>query len=177
MLPAKLQRSSEGCCFALVEQRVISVLEEYVKGFSITERKDKPAENSIIPFKEKALKKKLDEVSQLTTQKNNLHDLLERGAYDIDTFMERQKNIVERIKKFEEEARQLKEEIYKEEMKNKNVNEFVPKLKKVLEGYRQTNDIEKKNRLLKTVLEKATYLRKQEWTKRDHFEIQVYLKI
>jgi site-specific DNA recombinase len=161
----------------LVEERILSVLEEYVKGFDITGTAERAKETSLIPFKEKALKKKQEEINELAKQKSNLHDLLERGHYDIDTFMERQNNVVERMKKLDTETRQLQEEIYKEEMKNKNIHEFVPKLKKVLEGYRQTNDIGRKNRLLKNVLEKATYLRKQEWTKKDQFEIQVYLKI
>ncbi|MGZ4161545.1 MAG: recombinase family protein, partial [Neobacillus sp.] len=167
----------KGAALPIVEERILSALEEYVKEFKIPERLESPKENSIIPFKGKAVEKKQKEIDELSKQKSNLHDFLERGVYDIDTFMERQQNIVERMKKLEEEIKQLNEEIYKEEMKEKNIHEFVPKVKKVLEAYRKTDEIEKKNRLLKSVLEKATYLRKKEWTKKDHFDIQVYLKI
>ena len=59
----------------------------------------------------------------------------------------------------------------------KNVNEYVPKVTHVIEAYHKTSDIEKKNRLLKSILEKATYLRRQEWKKRDQFTIQLYPKI
>lgn len=167
----------KGASLPLVEERIISVLEEYIKEFEIKGHTDRPKETSTIPFKAKALRKKQEEISELNKQKSNLHDFLERKVYDIDTFMERQQNIVERIKKLENEATQLKNEMQKEEMRAKNIFEFVPKVKKVLEAYRQTDDIEKKNRLLKTILERATYLRKKEWTKKDHFEIQIYLKI
>jgi DNA invertase Pin-like site-specific DNA recombinase len=167
----------KGAALPIVEERILTVLEEYIKEFDISNRLEKPVENSIIPFKGKAVEKKQKELEELTKQKSNLHDFLERGVYDIDTFMARQQNIVDRMRKLEEETRQLKEEIYKEEMKNKNIFEFVPKVKKVLHAYRQTTDVEKKNRLLKTVLEKATYLRKQEWREKDHFEIQLFPKI
>lgn len=45
--------------------------------------------------------------------------------------------------------------------KEKHIHEFVPKTKTVLETYYATKEIEKKNHLLKSVLEKVTYLRKK----------------
>ncbi|KAF6511170.1 Site-specific recombinase [Geobacillus stearothermophilus] len=103
--------------------------------------------------------------------------MLERGVYTIETFLERQQTIVSRIKKTQEEIDQLREEIAKEQLKEKNINEYIPTVKKVLDAYRLTDDVEKKNRLLKSVLEKATYLRKPEWTKKDQFTIQLYPRI
>lgn len=50
--------------------------------------------------------------------------------------------------------------------------EFVPKVKNVLAAYYATEDIENKNLLLKSILEKATYLRKK-----DEFVVQLYPKI
>ncbi len=161
----------------IVEERILTVLEKYIKELEITESNQVEQDRSIIPFKEKAVEKKKKELNELTAQKNNLHDLLERKVYDIDTFMERQLNIVERMDKLKEEIAQLKEEIQKEIQKDKNINEFVPAVKKVLEAYQHTNDIEKKNRLLKSVLEKATYLRKRDWVKKDQFQIKIYPKI
>jgi chromosome segregation ATPase len=140
------------------------------------QKKYQPNEIDLAPLKA-AIGAKQKELDELAKQKSNLHDLLERGHYDYDTFMERQSSVVERMNKFEEEIRLLKEEIQKEEMKEKNSKEFVPAVKKVIEAYRHTDDVEKKNRLLKSILEKATYLRKKEWTKRDQFVIQVSLKI
>lgn len=50
-------------------------------------------------------------------------------------------------------------------------------MKSVLEAYHSTNDIDKKNRLLKSVIDRATYLRKTEWRKPGEFEIKLYTKI
>ncbi|MGM2776533.1 recombinase family protein, partial [Bacillus cereus group sp. Bce015] len=61
--------------------------------------------------------------------------------------------------------------------KEKHMHEFVPKIRNVLEAYYVTEDIDKKNHLLKSVLEKATYLRKTTWNRRDEFVIELYTKI
>lgn len=168
----------KGASLHLVEARILESLQEYVDHFEVHEETKKKTENtSVIPLKEKAIEKKKKEIAELNAQKNNLHDLLERGVYDIDTFVERQQNIVERIKKLQDEINTLQKEIHKEQIEEKNVHEFVPKVKSVLEAYRHTDDIEKKNRLLKTILDKATYLRKTDWTKRDQFQIQLFPKI
>lgn len=167
----------KGALLPIVEEKILTVLEKYLDEFEITGQQKQHIDKSDMFLKQQAIDKKSKELDELTKQKNNLHDLLERGVYDIDTFMSRQQNISERMKKLEEEMLILKDEIAKEEMKEKNLNEYVPKAKKVLEAYRHTSDIEKKNKLLKSILEKATYLRKKEWKEKDHFIIQLYPKI
>jgi site-specific DNA recombinase len=169
-----IQRS---CAIALVEERVITSLEGYVEDFEVEGQKNKIVDDTVISLREKAILKKQKELGELSGQKNNLHDLLEQKVYDVQTFMERQKYLVEKMSKLEDEIQVLQEEIEKEQMRNKNVVEFVPKVKLVIEAYKRTDDIEKKNRLLKSILEKATYLRKKEWTKKGQFEIQLYPKI
>jgi|UPI0004251CFD site-specific DNA recombinase len=54
----------------------------------------------------------------------------------------------------------------------KERNEYVPNIKNVLSAYHETDDI-KKNRLLKSVLEKATYLRK----KADESKVELFPRI
>lgn len=113
-----------------------------------------------ITLQQKALEKKEQQINDLHRQKNNLHDLLEKGIYDIDTFLERQKSIVIRLKTTKEEIQQLEHEI-----------------KHVLEAYYATKEIEKKNHLLKSVLEKVTYLRKKSWQRKDEFVVELYTRI
>lgn len=167
----------KGASLALVENRILQGLKEFIDTLEVQEEVAKKEEQSVIPFKEKAIKKKEKELAELQLQKSKLHDFLERGIYTIEIFMERQQNITERIKKLETEIKQLQEEIQIEEYKNKSIDVFVPKVKNVLDAYHTTTDIEKKNRLLKSVLEKATFLRKIEWTKQDQFLIHLYPKI
>lgn len=168
----------KGASLTLVEERLLQGLKEIVETFEIESDmiQVKSKNTNQTPLKEKAIDRKLIELEELQKQKSSLHDLLERGIYDIDTFMDRQKSIVERIKIAEEEIYQLQSEIMKEKKNEENITKFVPKLKNVLAAYHATNDIENKNRLLKTILEKATYLRKKEWNKKDEFMIQLFPK-
>jgi site-specific DNA recombinase len=91
--------------------------------------------------------------------------------------MDRQQNLTARINALQEEVRVLTSEIQKEEIRDNGVNEYLPQLRSVIDGYKTTDSIEKKNALLKEVLDKVTYLRKKEWTKRDEFELVLYPKL
>lgn len=168
----------KGAILGLVEERIIQGLEELVGHIEIQENMiDKRETNSTVPLKEKAKEAKEKELNELDQQKERLHDFLERGVYTIEVFLERQQNLVERIKQIQKEIQVLEQEIEKEKFKENNITQYLPTVKKVLVAYKETDDIEKKNRLLKSILEKVTYLRKKEWTKKDQFKIELYPKI
>jgi chromosome segregation ATPase len=132
-----------------------------------------PATDDEIPYKKLLVESKKEEIAQLETQKSNLHDLLEQKVYDVNTFIDRQQKLVERINVIQEEVRNLMSEIQKEELRHTSVTDILPQLQTVIAEYWNAN-IETRNQMLKTVLEKATYLRKKEWTKPDQFMIQLY---
>ncbi len=159
----------------IVEERVLQELENFIRKFEV----DSPVEkkDNIIPIKEKVVAKKKKELAELRIQKNDLHDFLEKKVYDIKTFLERQDIVLGKIKDVESVISELEEEIQIEQMKIKNTVEYIPALRNVVEAYRYTDDIEKKNRLLKSILEKATYKRKKDWSKQDEFEIHLYPRI
>ncbi|ALC92087.1 recombinase [Bacillus sp. FJAT-18017] len=160
----------------LVEERILNSLEEYVKEFEVKVSHSAEREN-LSPQLGKLLLKKEKEKAEYTKQKNKLHDFLERGIYDIDTFMERQATIGDNLKTIEAEMKSIQDEIEIERVREKQVLDFLPRTLKVLETYRQTDDIVKKNQLLKSVLEKVTYRRHPDSKKSDEFEIQLYLNI
>jgi site-specific DNA recombinase len=166
----------KGAGMSLVEQRLIELLSEYAIDIAVSYTKQTPVNDGEIPYKKILVANKQEEASQLNTQKSNLHDLLEQKVYSIDTFLERQQNLTVRIDGLEEEIRNLLSEIQKEETRNSGVNELLPQLQTILSEYWDA-DIETRNQMLKTVLEKATYLRKKEWSKPDEFIITFDPKI
>lgn len=163
----------KGSAFNIVEQRLLEGLATMAKRIDESIKNDEPSDINDAPYKQLLIDKKQCEVDELLVQKSKLHDLLERGVYDIDTFMDRQQNISKRIDGLQEEIRGIQNEIQKEELRKNSTDDFLPQLKSVLESYNDA-DIERKNALLKTVLVKATYLRKKEWTKPDEFVLQLY---
>ncbi|MCX2829455.1 recombinase family protein [Bacillus pseudomycoides] len=168
----------KGASLSLVEQRILDGLKQIIESFEIQENMvQKEISSNNIHLQQKALEKKEQQINDLQKQKSNLHDFLEKGVYDVDTFLERQKSIAVRLKTTQEAIEELKHEIKKILKKEKHIHEFVPRIKNVLEAYYATNDIEKKNHLLKSVLEKVTYLRKKEWKRKDEFVVELYTKI
>ncbi|MEH7461437.1 recombinase family protein [Bacillus thuringiensis] len=168
----------KGASLALVEQRILDGLKQIIESFEIQENMmQKKKANNNIHLQQKALEKKEQQISDLQKQKSHLHDLLEKGIYDVDTFLERQKSIAMRLKTTQGEIKKIRNEIENMLEKEKHIHEFVPKIKSVLEAYYATNDIEKKNYLLKSILEKVTYLRKKDWKRKDEFVVQLYTRI
>lgn len=165
----------KGCSFKLVENRILLTLENIINQFDLPEKVEKKT-NSSKP-KEKALAELEKEKKELVVQNDNIHDLLEKGIYDIKTFLQRQQVIKEKMDGLDFKIEEIENEIHQDKMQQQAKNEYVPKIKSVLEAYHSTDDVEKKNRLLKSVIDKSTYLRKKEWTKKDQFEIRLYTKI
>jgi site-specific DNA recombinase len=166
----------KGSALAIVEERLLQSLELFANELEV-QAEEAPVSSDDTPYMKNLIEKKNGELAELESQKSRLHDFLERGVYDIDTFMDRQQNLTARINALQEEVRVLTSEIQKEEIRDNGVNEYLPQLRSVIDGYKTTDSIEKKNALLKEVLDKVTYLRKKEWTKRDEFELVLYPKL
>lgn len=162
----------KGAALELVEERVLQGLEKILGQFDFEEERiETPNQISI---KQKSLDKQKRELVKLETQKDNLHDLLERGVYDMNTFLERQHIVVERIQEQLQMIHTLEVEIKKEKMKEKHGGKVIPKILSVVNAYQNIDNVEEKNKLLKSVLIKATYRRKKEWIKKDEFVIQLF---
>lgn len=166
----------KGSNFNLIEARILTTLETLINQFELPANVQKKI-NSTIKSKEKALISLEKEKREIEDQNNNIHDLLEKGIYDIGTFLQRQQIIKEKLEGINNKIQSIQEEIIQERRQQEAHTSFIPKVKSVLEAYHSTNEIEKKNRLLKSVIQKATYLRKTDWLKTDQFEIKLYTKI
>lgn len=116
------------------------------------------------------------ESKELNKQKNNLHDFLERGIYDIDTYLERTKVLSLKSDENKKAIDNILELIKNEKSIDINYTELVPNLKTTLENYTKTDDVQLKNYLLKNIIEEITYY-KEKGKKTAKFEIDIKLKI
>lgn len=166
----------KGAVLELVEGAVLDGLREIVDQ---TEFKTSRKQNghSLLPVKKTALESKEKELIDMHTQKEKLHDLLEKGIYDESTFLERFKVLSDKIKEIKQIVDKLSEEVKEEELKRTNIVQFLPQVRKVLSIYDTTESIEKKNQLLKSVIEKVIYQRDPEWNKKDQFELNIYPRV
>ncbi|MBO5408923.1 MAG: recombinase family protein [Clostridia bacterium] len=110
------------------------------------------------------------ELKKLFIQKENLHNLLEQGVYDIETFVERNKVISDRIDTLHQELQTCK--------KGEAVIDYAAtkeRIRYVLSIYDSSN-ISDKNVYMKSILEKVVYNKEKHWSGSSAFELGIYIK-
>lgn len=100
-------------------------------------------------------------------QDAKLHDLLEQGVYDIDTFLQRHGVLVDRIKHYEEVLSSIRP------TKQLDTDAMADRVEYVLSAYHGATP-EERNHLLKSVVEKIVY-HKEKGAKPADFTLDVYL--
>ncbi|MCL6587806.1 MAG: recombinase family protein [Anoxybacillus sp.] len=176
-MQCRAEKTQKSAKMEYVEEAVIEGLRELLKQLNIASKQRKKEQPLIRNF-DKLLEEKQKELAELEKQKENLHDLLEQGVYDVHTFMSRQQRLGERIREKQQEIMVIGEQMEKEKEKtNKNIEVYTKQIEHVVDAYLSTEDAEKKNHLLKSVLEKVTYRRPLESTDPKDFTIQLYPKI
>lgn len=117
-----------------------------------------------------------NELNKISLQLNNLYDLLEQGIYSKEVFAERLNILNTKSSEINKEIQILESE-YKKLSNTKNNKEIlVPKIENVILSYYETNDIELKNKLLKSVLQKVEYIKINPKNK-DDFQLKLFPKL
>ncbi|WP_052012400.1 recombinase family protein [Alicyclobacillus hesperidum] len=118
-----------------------------------------------------------EEISNLEKQCENLHDLLERGVYTVEVFLERSRRIGERLDMAKQELSEAKAELAKREQLKEQRQKLIPAIANVVKEYNRTENIEAKNKLLKSVLREVRYHRLKEWPLDRPFELELIVRI
>ncbi|SDI17668.1 Site-specific DNA recombinase [Alteribacillus persepolensis] len=124
----------------------------------------------------KTIQQQKNELKELNKQKMKLFDLLERDIYNEETFLERSQHITERIKETENQMEENKKELELLQDQEAAQEQIIPHVENVLHLYPQTEDIKKKNTLLKSVVEKAVY-KKTKQQRLDNFELTIFPRL
>src|SRR5690606_13730812 len=92
-------KNNYGSPLSVVESEIITALREWLDEYRVKIEPEKKEGTNILPslIKQKAAAEQ---------QKARLHDLLEQGVYDIDTFLARSKVLTNRIEKLEAAIRE-----------------------------------------------------------------------
>ncbi|WP_291560719.1 recombinase family protein, partial [Clostridium sp. UBA2485] len=158
--------------FSEIEKDILDGLEEYFKNYKKMQFENKNKNNDDTKMYEKQLSILQKELLTLNEQKLKLFDFLERGIYDDDTFLERSKNLDGRMGKTNETIKKIESIINKNKI---SVSEHdILELENLIAGYKKTNDIKKKNKLMKAAVNKIEFKK----TKRgEDFEITLFPKV
>lgn len=165
-----------------VEERVLDSLKTWLAEYKLQwYNQDKPkAKKNVISLKEKSLQILKKEHGTLSVQLNKTYDLLEQGIYTTEQFLDRSKNLTERMNKNEAEQQDLNLDINYTRQQEENRQYIVPKVEHLLSVYHTLPSAKAKNDMLKQVIEKVVYLKTKNgrWhNSPDDFEITLYPKI
>lgn len=160
-----------------VEKKLLESLKIY---FDDLELKLKEKKNVNLDFERKSLININKEIEKTNKKISSLHDLLEEGIYSKEMFLERSNLLQEQLKELNKNYNNINDSILEKERFEKNKKEIIPQAKKVLKLYDKETDIEYKNALLKSILEKVTYLKTEKEKKgnnrKDNFTLKIYIK-
>ncbi|WP_283705738.1 recombinase family protein [Clostridium perfringens] len=156
--------------FDNVESDCLKYLRDYLTDYTAEiKNKIKESDNNIYISQISQLKK---ELTALNNQRLKLFDLLERNLYDEDTFLERSKNINDRIETVSSTLKSIEKLLNKKS--KASYEEDIKFFKSVLDAYDETEDISKKNSLLKSILFKIEYTKTK---KGKDYEIKLFPKL
>ncbi|MBQ3011602.1 MAG: recombinase family protein [Clostridia bacterium] len=170
------------CNLHYVEERILAGLAEWLSNYRLKWETGVPTSLAASQLKRKknAAKRLRSELATLDKQLNNVHDLLEQGVYSTDQFLERSRSIAERTQAARDSLEAVEAEIVLETNREENQKNIIPKVERLLEVYHILPDAKAKNDMLKSVLEKAVYLREKSTRWRgspDDFELVLYPKL
>ncbi|OMF09583.1 recombinase family protein [Paenibacillus amylolyticus] len=168
---------------SVVEKKVVEALEVWLKSYKTKWRQSEIKTKSSTDLENlqiSALKAIEKEITELTKQLSNLHDLLEQGIYSTETFLDRSQKLSQRLAAAQKNKADIKVSITTSSERNVAKEILIPKFEHVIDTYYLTDDPELRNNLLKEVLEKFTY-EKNKGTRwhgsPDDFVLKIFPKI
>ena len=158
----------KGCCsstkFELVEQRVLSYLEEALVKLELEQQSGAARDTSVLDSALEALKK---ELAAAQRQKSRLYELLELEEYDLPTFRERMSAVKEKIAGLERRQRETEHAIRDAQLADPAA--LATKIRAVLDAYAAA-DPAGRNAMLKSVISTITY-QKEKKSRQSAFQL------
>ncbi|AEI39756.1 recombinase family protein [Paenibacillus mucilaginosus] len=170
--------------FYVVEERLLQSLNELLFKIRreldttpLSEENDQTElRTSLLRDQLKNLMKKRDELS---LQKGNLHDLVERGIYSTEDYLERSKVLTKKLSEINESLRTAEKELQEEQRRADHRAELVPVIEKVLQEYTAAASAAEKNALLRSIISQVSYRKERggRWSgAQDSFVLKVFPK-
>lgn len=154
-----------------IEEYVLKFLEEILSNCTSTIKNHVQNENN---EKAELIKNSITALQRtikgLKAQRASLHDFLEKGVYDIPTFLERSNILADKINKAETAVTEKQEQLSNIES-SPPIKEAVPILKKLLNNY-YTLSVAEKNDLYKQIIKRMTYSHTKE-QKSNEFSLEI----
>lgn len=159
-LRCKQCKDNRGAKVDIVEQEIINYLKAFVDVYADTIPTMSIIENTenekIINYRRLLVNLEKESLT-LASQKEKLHDLLEKGIYDVDTYLDRSKALAAKIYEIKDTIIKIQKDINIESEISISYSRLLPAIRYMLLDYESSEDINYKNALLKTVIANIVY--------------------
>ena len=156
----------------VVEAKVIEGIHDILSNIEVEPVTE---ENNILEGLLNQRQKLEKDLEELVTQRNSLHELLEKRIYTPEVFLERQQVINIEIDAIKEKQLLLDEDIEREINKHNNAKNLKPLIMDCMSIYFKSNPTQK-NRLLRSFIDKITYQRHKKDNLIKDIVIEIFLK-
>ena len=151
---------------------------EWVKGYKLNAEIDLSGDD--IELLKNGLNIKMVELSALQDQHTRQYDLLEKGIYTAEVFLERSAAIQSKIDTISTDIQTIKEQITYEEARSASRKDFIPKCEDLLDRY-DILSVTQKNALWKELIERVVYEKhtknRKGKGKEVNFSLSIYPKV
>ena len=160
-----------------VEERLLDSLKQLLNDYKLKVINDDNTDiDSLIDMNNKSISEFENQLEKSKAQLNKTYDLLEQEIYTKETFLERSNFLKHQMEDITEHIKQLEKE-NKQILKRKNNKKIlIPKIENVIDTYYEVEDVELKNKLLKSILTRVEYFKINPKNK-DDFKLKLYPKL
>ncbi len=162
------QCPTTGIYIPTLERTLLEVMEGWYIEYSSPQHTESPQADAPPTA---AIERQLE---SLQTQMSRIHDFLEQGIYTPAVFVQRRDELNARIASAEEELQRLKTKPTTAEI----IRSQLPQIRRVLDSYPLTTDLESKNMLLKSVISHVDYHKTHKCTRAenpsDYMTLDIY---
>lgn len=165
----------------LVEKKLLKTLDKWLKNYKLEIKQQEMQGNDLeVDIIKQSINNANKELEILDKQLNSLHDFLEQGIYSTEVFMKRSKVLNDKIDTAKLNKKNLENKLKNISLIEENKKTIIPKMERVLEIYDGLETPKEKNDLLKEVIDKVVYIKKEggRWSgKVDNFRLKLYPKL
>lgn len=166
----------------LIEEKMIQFIKDWLDSYSINIEGKNPAD---CDYQINALRSSIDEhikeEQKLKERLERTYELLETGVYTAEMFQERFAVIKKNEAELTEKIARLRDALSSEERKRQEIETLLPRSYALVELYEQESSAFEKNRILKQLVDRATFLKTERNTRGKlrscNFTLNVYPKL
>ena len=165
----------------IVEQKILESLRLWLNNYTVDFEQQNKKDNDYVSMLENSLSKLKKELAKAEKRLENICTYFEEGTYTKEIYFERSKVAVATIDELRNRLSQQQELLDKVKDEQNYKDEFIPKVKNVIDLYNTGISIEDKNNLLKAILEKVLYTKTEKALKKTsdptNFQLDIFPKI